>query len=78
MDVVSAPVSANAVPSCEEWTAMSMAGPRMSARSSAVGDGIGRLYWPMLLMSRELILLMSVSVVVNGGDIIYHEGGSTA
>ena len=35
----------------------------MSARSSAVGDGIGRLYWPMLLISRDLILLVSVSVV---------------
>ena len=42
---------------------MSMAGPRMSARSSAFGDGTGRLRKPVLPMSRELILLMSVSVV---------------
>ena len=48
MDVVSVPVSANAVPSCEEWTAMSMAGPRMSARSSAFGDGTGMLRMPVL------------------------------
>ena len=43
--------------------AMSMAGPRMSARSRAFGDGIGRLREPVLPMSRDLILLVSVSVV---------------
>ena len=58
MDVVSAPVSAIAVPSCEEWTAMSMAGPRMSARSRAFGDGTGISRMPVLPlllpgMSRE-------------------------
>ena len=58
VDVVSVPVSANAVPSCEEWTAMSRTGQRMSARSSAFGDGIGNLresVLPLLLpgMSRE-------------------------
>ena len=42
---------------------MSMAGPRMSARSKAFGDGIGRLREPVLPMSRDLILLVSVSVV---------------
>ena len=41
----------------------SMAGPRMSARSRAFGDGIGILRVPVLPMSRELILLMCVSVV---------------
>ena len=42
---------------------MSMAGPRMSARSSAFGDGTGILRMPVLPMSRDPILLMSVSVV---------------
>ena len=42
---------------------MSMAGPRMSARSRAFGDGTGILRVPVLPMSRDLILLMCVSVV---------------
>ena len=42
---------------------MSMAGPRMSARSSAFGDGIRILRMPVLPKSRDLILLMCVSVV---------------
>ena len=35
----------------------------MSARSSAFGDGIGILRVPVLPMSRDLIVLMWVSVV---------------
>ena len=35
----------------------------MSARSSAFGDGAGILRKPVLPMSRDLILLMLVSVV---------------